>query len=184
MRHRAPKSHRKQLIALALILSALLLLTVFAVKLADGTFNNEAHPTITASPNVRLHEPEPMITADSQAKVPAQPKPTVTTEAAPIIPKPPTYVSTPSLVAPDNIPPYLQAPNTQPVVPLPAPQQPTVAPIVPLPQPVLPPAVTKPVEGLTAPLKPITDPIIKPLKPIVRPLVPPLLDPITDPLLK
>jgi len=146
---------------------------------AVGISNNDQHiitPEITASPFVKLHEPEPTITADSGAKIPSEPEPVVQTKHTDPVP---------SLSSPTNIPPrfltpiqppqvpYYQAPDTSATVPLPAPQQPPVAPILPSPEQPLPPVISKPVEGLT-----------EPLKPIIKPLVPPILNPIIDPLLK
>lgn len=135
------------------------LLVAGAIGLSDGTQDSAA--SITASPDVKLHEPEPVITADSSAKTPAQPKPKVDTEHTnPIIPV------GPSLSTPYNIPPSLIAPPNPPsVVPLPAPQHPPVAPIVPPQVQPLPPVVIGPLDSLVGPLIP----------PAIKPLVPPIL---------
>lgn len=163
---------RRKAILLAIVLSFGLLLTVFAVKLADGTLDGSPQPAITASPDVKLHEPEPTVSADPEAKLPDQPKPVVETVPAPADPVPfnipaPQYVSSP----PSGT--YYIPLVPAPVVPLPAPQQPPVAPNIPsLVQP-LPPVVREPVRGL-----------VGPLTPILKPLLPPVVHPITDPLLK
>lgn len=160
---------------------ALVLLVAGAIGISDSShIPPEVSPTITASPYVSLHEPEPTITADSGAKIPAEPKPVVKTKHAdPIIP------AVPDLSSPTNIPPsllipvplqqipYVPVPNPPAVVPTPAPQRPPVAPINPPQVQPLPPVVADPVQGVTGPLKPI-----------LKPLLPPILNPIIDPLLK
>lgn len=162
---------RRRAVVLAVVLIVGLLLTVFAVKLADGTFRGgDSSPTITASPDVTLSEPEPMVSADSSAVLPTEPEPMVAINPAPISPvKVPSDVFVP---APRYIGPVApaQPPISGPQLPLPSPQQPPVAPSVPLPQPVLPPEVGGPVRGLVGPL--------------LDPVLPPILRPITDPLLK
>lgn len=151
---------RKRHIILWSSILAVILLVVGAIGLSDGTLKNMPPPEITASPFVRLQEPEPTISADSGAKVPSQPKPVVNikpkpTEPAQPAPNPPVYL-TPS------VPFYGPVPS---------------APLQPLPAPVPAPPVTLP-----APESGILEPVTGPLTPITKQLLPPIVPRLVEPL--
>jgi hypothetical protein len=159
-------SKRRKIALLCSIVIALAIILMTAKAITDNALHNISEPTITASPDVTLKQPEPEIRAASEAKL-SEPEPEITTEPAP--PTAPTnipydaFVSTPQYVGP--MPPY-----TGPQYPLRSPQQALSQPLVPSPVQPLPPAVTGPVEGLLEPLKPITDNL--PILPDLVELVP------------
>lgn len=153
-------SKRKKVYVFLAVLGAIVILLLTAKAIADNATHIIQEP-VTASPDVTLKNPEPLvISADKDAVLPKEAAPEVVTEPAPPAPSnipPAPFVSTNPLAP---YVPFYQAPITPPQVPLTSPQPPLSQPILPSPVQPLVPIVERPLEGVLEPLRPVTDPLL------------------------
>jgi hypothetical protein len=165
---------RNKVILVLAIIGAIIILLITAKAISDNTWRTYTPPAIEAPSDVKIEFEETKITAASDAVLPKEAAPEVTTEPAPpASPSAPTNIPADPPVSTYQVVPYTpfyQVPIAQPQYPLTAPQPPLSQPIVPSPVQPLPPVVPKPVEGLIAPLAPVTDPLLGTVKDTLPPL--------------
>lgn len=175
---------RKKIFIFSGILAVFLVLSVFAVKLADGTLmpHQQVTPSVTVPDDVKVKFPrpelvQPKISVDAKAKLPRNPKPEVKTTPAPVVdPVPAPIVETREYLLPlrpiQEQPPYAIVPEAAPAQRQTYPSKPPVSivtenrsvplrpPVLPRPRPVPPQVVVEPVAPPTAPVVVVPEPII------------------------
>lgn len=174
---RLPKAMKRKATILGSIVLAVILVLWGAAGITEVHYHVEPTPTITASPDVTLKNPEPTIKADSKAKLPKEARPEIKTAPKPIQEQVPDAIV--EVPAPAQAPNYRSDPDVSSITPYYYdPYTPRTGPSAPLPQPVPAPLLPEPPSPIPAPesrlLAPVTG-LVNPLTPSPLPTIPRLL---------